>query len=54
VGVEATAEELYWPCLFVARCFVLLGTLFLRDRAALWLQLTGTCVVFFVMSRWMQ
>jgi hypothetical protein len=54
LGVEETAEELYWPFLFAAGCFVLLGMLFLRDRAELWLQLAGTVVVFFVISRFMQ
>lgn len=54
VGVEETAEELYWFFLAGAAGFVLLGMLFLRDRAELWLQLAGAVVVFIVVSRLMQ
>lgn len=49
-GAEESAEELYWWVLNVAAGFVLLGLLFLRDRAELWLQLAGTIVVFLVVS----
>lgn len=54
LGVEETAEELYWWFLCAAAGFVLLGMLFLRDRAQLALQLAGTVAVFVVVSRLLQ
>src|ERR1700712_2655807 len=38
VGIEQTTEELYWVFLFGGAVFALLGMLFVRDRAELWLQ----------------
>jgi Ca-activated chloride channel homolog len=40
-GVEETAEDLYWRFLLAAAAFVLVGIVFLRERAELWLQLAG-------------
>jgi hypothetical protein len=54
VGVEETVEELYWIFLAAAAALALLGMLFVRDRAELWLQLAGTVIVFFVVSGLMQ
>jgi Ca-activated chloride channel family protein len=39
--VSDDAEQLYWYFLSMAALFTLVGMLFLRDRADLWLQLTG-------------
>jgi hypothetical protein len=41
-GLEATAVELYWPCLAAAVWLVALGAVFLTDRIELWLQAAGT------------
>jgi Ca-activated chloride channel family protein len=54
LGVEKTAEELYWWFLSAGAAFVLLGMLFLRDRTELWLHLAGTAVVFIIVSRLLQ
>ena len=39
-GIAGT-QELYWPCLMAAAAFLALGTLALRERAELWLQMAG-------------
>jgi Ca-activated chloride channel family protein len=54
LGIEQTAEELYWWFLSAAAGFVLLGMLLVRDRVELWLQLAGTAVVLILISNWMQ
>jgi Ca-activated chloride channel family protein len=54
LGVEETAEELYWWFLNAAAGFTLLGMLFLRHRAELLLQLTGAVAIFIVVSRLME
>ena len=54
LGVEQTAEELYWWFLAAAAGFVLLGMLFLRNRTELALHLAGTVAVFIVVSRLLQ
>lgn len=38
---EGTVEELYWRFLAAALALAAAGTLFLRDRAELWIQLSG-------------
>jgi Ca-activated chloride channel family protein len=50
VGVEQTAEELYWIFLAAGAAFVGLGMLLVRDRAELWLQVAGTVVIFALLS----
>jgi len=54
LGVEETAEELYWWFLAAAAGFLLAGMLFLRNRAELALHLAGTAAVFVVVSRLLQ
>ena len=54
LGMEQTAQELYWYFLLASAGFALLGMLFVRDRAELWLQLTGTIAVFIVISSLLQ
>lgn len=39
---EGTTEELYWRFLAAGLGFAAAGSLFLRDRAELWIQLAGT------------
>jgi Ca-activated chloride channel family protein len=41
LGVQSTTEPLYWRCLAAAAAFIALGTLLLRERSELWLQLAG-------------
>jgi Ca-activated chloride channel family protein len=40
-GVEEQTVELYWPCLAAAAALMCVGTLFLRSRAELTIQLAG-------------
>ena len=54
LGVEKTAQELYWWFLSAAAAFLLVGMMFLRDRTELWLHLGGTVVVFIIVSRLLQ
>jgi Ca-activated chloride channel family protein len=54
LGVEETAEELYWWFLAAAAGFLLAGLLFLRNRTELALHLAGTAAVFVVVSRLLQ
>ena len=54
LGVEQTAEELYWWFLAAAAGFILFGMLFLRNRTELALHLAGTVAVFIVVSRLLQ
>jgi hypothetical protein len=54
LGVEETAEELYWWFLAAAAGFLLAGMLFLRNRTELALHLAGTAAVFVVVSRLLQ
>jgi Ca-activated chloride channel family protein len=50
-NINETVQELYWRALLVAAIFVGLGVLFLRDQAALGLQLTAaTAVLVFLIS----
>jgi hypothetical protein len=44
-GVNETLQELYWQALLAAAFFVALAVLFLRDQAALALQLAGAAAV---------
>jgi Ca-activated chloride channel family protein len=46
IAISDDSEQLYWYFLTTAAGLALLGTLFLRDRADLWLQLVGTGVAF--------
>jgi Ca-activated chloride channel family protein len=54
LGAVEQAEELYWRFLVAAAVFPLLGMLFLRDRAELWIQTLGVTaaavVVLFVLG----
>jgi hypothetical protein len=54
LGVQKTAEELYWWFLSAAAVCLLAGMIFLRDRAELWMHLGGTVLVFIIVSRLLQ
>ncbi len=41
LGLQSTTEPLYWRCLAAAGVFIALGTLLLRERGELWIQLAG-------------
>jgi Ca-activated chloride channel family protein len=51
VTVADDAEQLYWYFLLFGGAFALMGLIFLRDRAALGLQLTGGVLTLFWLSR---
>jgi Ca-activated chloride channel family protein len=51
-GLEETTEDLYWRCLVAAAGFVLLGTLFLRDRLDLWTHLIGASTALGALAAW--
>jgi hypothetical protein len=51
-GVHETLQELYWRALLVAAFLVGLGVLFLRDQAALALQLTAASSVLAMLVRY--
>jgi Ca-activated chloride channel family protein len=48
--LEERSEELYWPLLAVSAYLVILGTLFLRDRMELWVQIAGAVTSLFILS----
>jgi von Willebrand factor type A domain len=50
LGVQQTTEDLYWRCLVMAGLFVALGTLLLRDRVELWLQLAGVAATLAIVA----
>lgn len=41
IGVQATAQSLYWRCLAAAACFLGIGVVLVRDRAELWFHALG-------------
>jgi Ca-activated chloride channel family protein len=49
-GVEERTDELYWRFLVVAAGFLLVGILFVRDRAELWIQIVGAAIILFIVS----
>jgi hypothetical protein len=51
-GVNETVQELYWRALLVAAIFLGLAVLFLRDQAALTLQLTAAAGVLVLLVTW--
>lgn len=50
IGVTEQAEELYWRFLVIGAVFAVLGVLFLRERADLWIQLVGGIAVLLTLS----
>jgi hypothetical protein len=50
-GLEDRADELYWRCLMGAAALVSLGSLTLRERGELWIQLTGIAAT--IVAVWM-
>src|SRR5207302_10746564 len=54
LGVVAQSEELYWWFLSAAAALIAAGTLFLKERAELWIQLIGAITVLAIVSRWLQ
>ena len=44
-GVEERTDELYWRFLFLAAGLLLVGIVFLRETAELWIQLAGAAAV---------
>ena len=44
-GVEERNEELYWRFLVVSAALLLVGILFVRESAELWIQMVGAAVV---------
>jgi hypothetical protein len=50
LGVTEEAEELYWYFLGFAAAFLAVGLLFIRERAGLWIQLTGAIVLLAALS----
>jgi hypothetical protein len=50
-GLEDRAHELYWRWLLVAAALVSLGSLTLRERGELWIQLTGIATT--IVAIWM-
>lgn len=51
-GLNETVQELYWRALLVAAIFVGLAVLFLRDQAALGLQLAAASAVLVMLITW--
>jgi len=52
-GHEEQAVDLYWPCLAAAAVLVAAGSLFLRSRTELLVQLAGAATVWVLLSRWL-
>jgi Ca-activated chloride channel homolog len=49
--VEETTRDLYWSALLLAAGFLVVGVLFLRDRASLGLQIAAAVVALIVLAR---
>lgn len=49
-GVEERTEELYWRFLVVSAGLLLVGILFVRDSAELWIQMVGAAIVLIIVS----
>jgi Ca-activated chloride channel family protein len=49
--VQASTRDLYWSALLIAAAFLLLGVLFLRDRASLVLQIAAATAALVVLTR---
>jgi Ca-activated chloride channel family protein len=47
-GTESTVHDLYWQFLFAAACLVVLGIVFMQERAELWLFTFGTGAALFI------
>jgi Ca-activated chloride channel family protein len=50
LGVTEQSEDLHWRFLVIAAACTVAGLLFLRERAELWIQLTGTILVLLALS----
>lgn len=53
-GVEEATEDLYWRFLLVAAFCVLLGGVFVRERAELWIQVAGAAAALAVLAALMR
>lgn len=53
LSVTASAEPLYWYFLTYAALFVIGGLVFLRERADLWIQLTGVALALTGVARYL-
>jgi Ca-activated chloride channel family protein len=42
LGIESTARDLYWQCLLAAAGLLIVGVVFMQERAELWLYALGT------------
>ncbi len=49
--VDETTDALYWRLLWLAAALVCVGSLFLHDRAELWIQAAGAIAVLLIVSR---
>jgi Ca-activated chloride channel family protein len=49
--IQESTRDLYWSALLLAGAFLLLGILFLRDRASLGLQIAAAAAVLIVLAR---
>jgi Ca-activated chloride channel family protein len=49
--IQESTRDLYWPALLLGAAFLLLGVLFLRDRASLVLQIAAAAAVLVVLAR---
>jgi Ca-activated chloride channel family protein len=50
LGITEEAEELYWYFLSFAAGFIVLGLLFIRERAELWVQLAAAVIMLTTLS----
>ncbi len=50
LGIEEGRQEMYWSFLQVAAGFLIAGGIFLRDRAELWLQVTGAAAILILVA----
>jgi Ca-activated chloride channel family protein len=50
LGVTEQSEDLYWRFLVISAACTIAGLLFLRERAELWIQLTGGILVLLALS----
>jgi Ca-activated chloride channel family protein len=48
LGIESSARDLYWQFLLAAACLLVLGVVFVQERAELWLYSVGAGATLFV------
>ena len=49
-GVEERTEQLYWRFLSLAAGLLLIGVLFVRESAELWIHVVGAAIILFIIS----